>query len=188
MQRSLRQAVRAGRVAVRAVLCGAVLCSAAGAMAGEREEAKSYQLRWVREGGAETCVSGAALERLLEQVLAGRVETGAAPMLLEGVAKTAAEPLSYTMQVTVRDARTGDVLGERELTTADPKCSVLTPALLLVLAMSIDPTSAKQGLPPAVTEELRRGREEDVDVWPAAETSGQPPIIAVPPPRVEPAP
>jgi RNA polymerase sigma factor (sigma-70 family) len=45
--------------------------------------------------------------------------------------------------------------------------------VLLVLAMSVDPDAAQAGLPPVVTDELRRGHEEDLDVWPPA-----PPVTA----------
>jgi len=165
MRRSLQQPSKWGAIAAA---LGVLLSFSPGARAEEREEAKRYRLRWLREGGAESCVSGAALERLLEQVLGVRGERSSSPVLLQGVAQVAAPPLRFAMRVTVRDEKTDDVLGERELTTVEAKCSTLTPALLLVLAMSVDPDAGRDGLPPAVTEELRRGREEDVDVWPAA--------------------
>ncbi len=163
-----------------APLVVALLCLAMGVGAEEREGAERYRLRWVREGGAESCVSGAALERLLEQVLgartAGRVES---TVSLEGVAKPAAPPLRFAMHVIVRDPESGEVLGERELTSAQPKCAELTPALLLVLAMSVDPEA--DGLPASVAEELQRGREEDVDVWPV-----EPPLVTQAARAVEP--
>jgi len=164
-----RQPSRWGASAVQAALLGALLGSASGVRAQPEEGAKPYRLRWVREGGAESCVSGAALDRLLQETLGARAEAReAAPVRLEGVAKVASEPVRFAMRVTVRDEKTDEVLGERELTTAEPKCSALTPALLLVLAMSVDPDAGRDGLPAAVTEELRRQRDEDVDVWPAA--------------------
>ncbi len=169
-----------------APLLVALLCLASRVGAEERAGAERYRLRWVREGGAESCVSGAALERLLEEVLGerapGRVDQA---VWLEGVAKLAAPPLRFAIRVIVRDPASGEVLGERELTSADPKCSELTPALLLVLAMSVDPEAGRDGLPASVTEELQRGREEDVDVWPVA-PSGTPAHVAPPPRKVEP--
>jgi hypothetical protein len=120
-----------------------------------------YRLRWEREGGAESCVSGAVLSRLLEQVLGARpLPAGSPPILLEGRARPAAAPLRFSVRVTVRDARTNDLFGERELTTADAQCSALTPALLLVLAMSVDPDAGRDGLPEAVENELQSGNHE----------------------------
>jgi hypothetical protein len=166
MRQSMQRPQRFGAIVLKTTLLGALLCSHSGVGAEEREESKRYQLRWVREGGAESCVSGAALERLLEQVLEVNAVKPGRAVRIEGVATTAAEPLRYSIHLSVRDAATGEVMGERELSTGEPKCSALTPALLLVLAMSVDPDAGKTGLPPAVNEELRRGREEDVDVWP----------------------
>lgn len=156
----------------------------AGAQASENVE--SYRLHWVREGGAESCASGAALSRLLEQVLGQHAPSSRPALRLEGVAKTATPPLRYSVRVTVRDASSNEVVGERELTTADAQCAALTPAVLLVLAMSVDPNAAADGLPRSVSEELLRSREEDVDVWPAATgnavetTSPRAPVVPAP--------
>jgi hypothetical protein len=115
-----------------------------------------YQLRWEIAGGAESCVSGAVLSRLLEQVLGAHPPPGGSePILLEGVARPAPAPLRFSVRVTVRDARSNELFGERELTTSDAQCSALTPALLLVLAMSVDPDAGRDGLPAAVEQELQ---------------------------------
>lgn len=175
-------------VAVVAVM-GAVAQSPA-QTAGESSD--RYRLHWVRESGAESCVSGAVLARLLPQVVvAGAGEAGAPVLLLEGVAESAAAPLSFRVRISVRDAASGELLGERELTTAESKCSALTPAVMLVLAMSVDPDAAQGGLPASVQDELRRGREEDVDVWPAtgmAAPTARAPRKIQPPAPTRPAP
>lgn len=152
----------------------------------QQPAAERYRLSWIREGGAESCASGAALSRMLEQVLgAHAAQVGSAPVLLEGVAKVATAPLRFAVRVAVRDAQTNEIIGERELTTADEQCSTLTPALLLVLAMSVDPSAGREGLPASVAEELQRTRDEDVDVWPAmtAPTPRPAPTTAVLAPR-----
>lgn len=163
------------RGARRLCLSGAVLLApslvTAGSGAQSSESVGSYRLRWVREGGAESCASGAALSRLLDEVLGQQGRASQPTLLLEGVARTAPPPLRYAVQVTVRDASSHEIVGERELTTADAQCGALTPALLLVLAMSVDPNVGVGGLPRAVTDELERSREEDVDVWPRTEPS-----------------
>jgi hypothetical protein len=149
-----------------------------------------YRLRWEREGGAESCVSGAVLSRLLEQVLGAHPgKAGVSPILLEGRARPAAAPLRFSVQVTVRDARTDELFGERELTTADAQCSALTPALLLVLAMSVDPDAGRDGLPASVESELQRGDQErapdekpPVVAPPAARAATSTPAIELAPP------
>jgi hypothetical protein len=129
--------------------------------------AERYELRWHREGGAESCVSGAALARHLAQMVGPAAADKPAPVVLDGRVAMAPPPLQYRVTIYVRDAASGELVGERELTSAEPKCSALTPAVLLVLAMSIDPDAAQNGLPESVADELRRDREEDVDVWPS---------------------
>lgn len=141
-----------------------------------------YRLQWEREDGAESCVSGAVLARLLEQVLGARPSPAASgPILLEGRARPAPVPLRFSIRVTVRDARTHELFGERELTTADVQCSALTPALLLVLAMSVDPDAARDGLPSAVESELRGPRETTPEHAPSR-------VQALPTPRAAPLP
>jgi hypothetical protein len=136
---------------------------------GTETGAERYELRWVRGGGAESCVSGAALARLLPQILASEPSPGTTErVLLDGIAEPAAAPLRYRVHISVRDPKTNELLGERELTSAEEKCSALTPAVLLVLAMSVDPNAARDGLPTAVANELERAHEEDVDVYPKA--------------------
>jgi hypothetical protein len=160
---------RAQRALPLLVGCASALLVARGAGAQEAPGVlgtERYQLRWVREGGAESCVSGAALARLLGRVVEPEAAPAMSSFLLQGLAEPAPAPLRYRVLISVRDAASGELIGERELTSSEPKCSVLTPAILLVLAMSVDPEVARKGLPPAVAEELRRGHEEDVDVWP----------------------
>lgn len=168
---------RGGALALSGALLAASSFETAVAGAEEPDASGSYRLHWVREGGAESCASGAALSRMLEQVLGQRPPSGQA-LLLEGSARAAAPPLRFSVQVTVKDAATREIVGERELTTAEPQCSALTPALLLVLAMSVDPNAGREGLPQAVTDELQRSHEEDVDVWPVA--PAQPVATAAP--------
>ena len=152
---------RLRRLSVAALLGSALSCASTTA------RAEPYRLQWLREPGAESCVSGAALTRLLEQVIGPAASAQDMPVLVEGRIAPAAPPLRWRMTLRVSDVH-GELLGERELTHAAPHCSALTSSLLLILAMSIDPDAARSGLPPSVVEELRRDRAEDVDVWPAA--------------------
>jgi len=167
-------------------LSGALLAlasfSPATARAEEPVAGDRYQLRWAREGGAESCVSGAVLSRLLEQVLGARsAPAGSAPILLEGSARPAPAPLRFSVRVTVRDAHSNELFGERELTTSDAQCSALTPALLLVLAMSVDPDAGRNGLPQAVENELQGGKREQAPDAPSAPVARPPAPLALTP-------
>ena len=148
-----------------------------------------YRLQWEREDGAESCVSGAVLSRLLEQVLGAHPSpAGSSPVLLEGSARPAPAPLRFSVRVTARDARTNELFGERELTTADTQCSALTPALLLVLAMSVDPDAGRDGLPEAVENELQSGNHERSPDTASPAVAPPAPRIAAAPAATEPAP
>ncbi len=177
---------RAASALSRALLALASFCPAA-VRAEEPVAGDRYRLSWEREGGAESCVSGAVLSRMLEQVLGAHPSKAGAPLvLLEGRARPAAPPLRFSVRVMVRDAASNELFGERELTTADAECSALTPALLLVLAMSVDPDAGRGGLPPAVENELQRA---DQARGPDARPEVAPPAARVtpPPPASEPA-
>lgn len=169
-----------GKLLFGSAWLGLAMTVASAPRAVEREQAKRYQLRWVREGGAESCISGAALEGLLDRVLDGRPPSSERASVLEGVAAAVPPPLRYALRVVVRDPESGEVVGERTLTTADERCSVLTEPLLLVLAMSVDPELGRDGLPSSVTEALQRAPEAsgDVALAPAAPHD----VAAAPPP------
>jgi len=168
-------------------LLALALFSPGAARAEEPVAGERYRLQWQREDGAESCVSGAVLSRLLEQVLGARPSpagsAGSFRVLLEGVARPAAPPLRFSVRVTVRDARNGELFGERELTTAEAQCSVLTPPLLLVLAMSVDPDAGRDGLPQAVSRELQQGNGESAPEAssPVVAREASSPIVASPP-------
>jgi hypothetical protein len=170
----------------------ALTCTSA-AQAQPSATVEPYRLNWVRERGAESCISGAALARLLEQVVGQSADASGARLVLEGEVAPAPPPLRWRVRVRVSDSH-GELVGERELTHTEARCSALTSSVLLILAMSIDPEAARDGLPPAVLEELRRDRSEDVDVWPVPATgenktlepraplaSAQSPRVATPP-------
>ena len=70
-------------LAMSAALLALASFSPAAVRAEEPIAGDRYRLRWEREGGAETCVSGAVLSRLLEQVLGAHPsKAGASPLLL----------------------------------------------------------------------------------------------------------
>ncbi len=125
-----------------------------------------YRLEWVRDPGAEGCISGAALSRLLSDILgAEQNSTLGSPIRLEGRASLATESKGYLVQIRVTD-QNGERLGERSLSTTDADCSSLSPAVLLVLVMSLLPEKASSDLSATVLEELGQHQDEPKEVRP----------------------
>lgn len=103
--------LRQSPIAVALAFFGAWLGSARPSVAQETSTggegvrgAERYQLRWLREGGAEGCVSGAALARLLERIVGSRAPGQVGPLLLDGRATLAPPPLQFKVTIGVRDA------------------------------------------------------------------------------------
>jgi hypothetical protein len=113
----------------------------------------AYSLQWVREDGAESCVSPAALGAMLEEVLGdSRKVAPGKQRRLEGTVAPAGTALGFQATIRVLDAQ-GELIGERQLATPHAKCSTLTQPVLLVLTMSIDPEAALKPLPVEVEAE-----------------------------------
>jgi hypothetical protein len=121
-----------------------MIATAALAQAGETP--RSFALNWVREPGAETCVSSQMLARAIEQLLGPVFERPAdAELAIEGrIARDAAG--AWIVSIRVTDARDA-VLGTRELTSTEPSCHVLDASIVLVIGMAIDPEIALRQLP-----------------------------------------
>jgi hypothetical protein len=114
----------------------------------------AYTLQWVREDGAESCVSSAALGEMLGEMLGSSRKVAPGQQLrLEGRVAPAAQELGFQATIRVLDAQ-GELIGERQLATPHSKCSTLTQPVLLVLTMSVDPQAALAPLPAEVEEEL----------------------------------
>jgi hypothetical protein len=131
---------------------------------------KTFALNWVREPGAEGCVSSQVLARMLEQVVGPVLRQPAdANVAIEGVVRRI-EGGGFRVGIRVTNAE-GAILGERELANAAPLCSALTPSLLLVLAIIIDPDAAQRALPSTVVSQLSKDAEAE-----ATAQRQQPPI------------
>jgi hypothetical protein len=90
----------------------------------------------VRAKGAESCVSGAQLDRELAQLLAASRVTPRA-LVLEGVATRDANTGTFSAHLRAIDARER-VIGVRELTSTEPRCDQLTASILLVLSLMVE--------------------------------------------------
>jgi hypothetical protein len=143
---------------------GALFCLAfcwPAALRAEAPRKEGYSLNWVRESGAEGCVSSSGLAQLLEQMV-GPVLTrpDQAGILIEGIASPRATGTGYRALIRVQDSN-GEFVGQREIENGDPRCTALTSSVLLVVAILIDPDSAARGLPPSVLDELSRSAAEE---------------------------
>jgi hypothetical protein len=109
----------------------------------EAPQLGTVALHWVRLEGAEACITGDALARVVEAKLRRSVFPAArdASTLIEGhVAKTDA---GFVASLHMRDAR-GAELGTRQLSSSDTSCRELSETLGVVLAVMIDPDAAKR--------------------------------------------
>ncbi len=141
---------------VRLAFCAGAAALLFGEEGSAEQTAHTFALNWVREAGAEACVSSQALARMLEQVVGPVLrQPSDAGFAIEGTIRKAAVSDGWLARIRVSDGD-GDVLGERELKNNERLCSTLTPSVLLVLAVIIDPDAAHRGLPDAVVQQLSR--------------------------------
>ena len=131
----------------------------------------TFALNWVRQAGAEECVSSAVLADLLERLLGPVLRTAPeASLLVEGAVTRLPEASLWRAVIRVTDKK-GQVVGERELTHTGETCAPLTRPSLLVLAMLIDPDAAGKELPPDVVNRLS-ARESSSEPSPVAAFPG----------------
>jgi hypothetical protein len=151
----------------------------------------TFALNWVRQTGAEDCVSSTDLAGLLEHLLGPVLRTAPeASLLVEGAVTRLPEASRWRAVIRVTD-RQAQVVGERELTQAGEACAPLTRSILLVLAVLIDPDAAGRELPPEIAERLS-AREQTGAAPAVAAFSGLPipdrASEAAPPPASPPPP
>lgn len=167
------------------------------------EAPRSFALNWVREPGAETCMSSQMLARAIEQLLGPVFERPAeAELAIEGRIARDEHAASWHVSIRVTDAH-GAVLGTRELSSSDASCHAVDAQVVLVIGMAIDPEIALRGLPDdllaefpvqndaarQLLDELREERKQKVAATSAAREIAEPkpkPISAEPPPVPQP--
>lgn len=137
---------------------------------------RTSSLSWVRLEGADSCISTQALARAVEERLHRPVFVSASQgeVSVEGRIQRGAGGRGFRAVLHVRDA-SGQLLGRRELTTAEAACAALDESLSLVIAVMIDPDAAMAPPP-------EPPREPPPEPLPPA----PPPPVAVAPERTEP--
>lgn len=124
-------------------LCMALVALVLAGIAQPARAQRTSSLSWVRLPGAEACI---ATQRLAQRVelRVGRpvfVSASQADLSLEGHVERAPQGDAFVATLVVSD-RSGRELGRRVLRAPGSDCAALEPALVLVIAIGIDPDAA----------------------------------------------
>ncbi|HMJ15181.1 MAG TPA: hypothetical protein VK524_27390, partial [Polyangiaceae bacterium] len=139
---------RSALAAVLGLLCSLAEPSGASAQDPAKVPGKRFALNWVRLAGAETCIAPADLARSVEARLQRSVfgALSSSEVTIEGhVGPTRGERFRVLLSMT--DER-GRVSGSREFLSEPGHCSELDAALVLTLALLIDPNADLSGPTP----------------------------------------
>lgn len=122
-------------------------------------------LGWIRMPGAESCIAAAELSRRLEERIGAAVlgSPASAERLVEGRIEPDANRFRAVLVAT---DGTGAVIGKRELVSPSRSCRSLDEALVLVLALFVDPEGTAAQLSPAEVRVVRVTTVETVEVVP----------------------
>ena len=109
--------------------------------------ALTSSLSWTRLEGADECIAAPELAKRVEERVGGAVlvPPSEAQLSIEGRVVRAGK----TWRAVIALARaSGEILWERTLETREPGCRALDDALVLVIALSLDPSGAPPPPPP----------------------------------------
>jgi hypothetical protein len=157
---------------------GAVLCSAL-SVGATPAPSEPVALHAVRAPGAEACVTPYELARRVETLTGPRfVAASASKVSLE--VWLARDASGYFAQLTRSDARGRSE--PRTLRAPGPECGALTPTLVFVVALMVDPALSSAALPPEVLAALTEALPDDDTLLAAVEAPA--PAPPAPPQRV----
>ncbi len=114
---------------------------------GEEEQGETARFSWARGAGAEACASGAELQAEVNKRLGRDAFAEPARRSIEGVVTR--EGAKWIARLYVRELD-GTLLGQRELTSDAADCKALGSAVVLAVALAIDPEAA-MGPPPSTS-------------------------------------
>jgi len=107
-------------------------------------------LHWVRGAGAERCIDPRSLALAVEELVGPvLVRAPEAENAVQGYVESTPGGHGLRVHLKVLDAG-GTGVGERVLEHPGRDCPALTPAIVFVIAMMIDPGVAAHGLPPGI--------------------------------------
>ncbi len=195
------QTLRSGSMGLCVSMLAFVFAVCISAAQAQTNPARASSLSWVRDPGAESCISTQALARAIEQRVGPTfVSASEAEISIEASVEPAAGGAGWNARVVVSDP-SGKVLGTRLLNTSESQCSALDEQLILVIAVAVDRRLALAVLPRALNvifddtedpaasllDELRRSDElsrsdevspsEGKESKPAADAGNQEPGI-----------
>jgi hypothetical protein len=167
------------------------------ALLASRAEAESSVLRrpalhWTRGDDALGCVDPRTLSEHVESLVGPvLVRASEAENSIEGRVESIA---GGKLRVRVRIVdRSGAKVGERTFEQATTHCAELTPAIVFVIGMVIDPDVAAHGLPPALVAMIAGGERppeqvllEELDDGPVLVAHPDPTVREVQPTRADP--
>jgi hypothetical protein len=102
---------------------------------------RTSTLGWDRLPGADSCVATQPLARAVEARLGRKVFVSPAEADVSVEGRVVKKGAGFSATLVLRDAE-GKMLGTRSLEKTDPSCAALTEALVLVIAVMIDPDAA----------------------------------------------
>lgn len=137
----LPAAARAGFALAPALVA---LLGSASARAGD-EANQLFRLAWVRSEGAEGCIDQPGLEAGVRARLGREPFASAAPASIEGEVGRFAD--AWRAKLRVRDGG-GALLGQRALEIRGDDCAQLSEAIVLAVALTIDPNAPTQASSP----------------------------------------
>lgn len=115
---------------------------------------KSFSLNWVRDPGADGCITSGDLARVIESMFGPVfVAPSESAFAIEGRIWPLEHESGFRARISVTD-RGGVRMGVRELSSAAPSCRSFDAAIALVVAMSIDPELGVEQLPPELLDSL----------------------------------
>jgi hypothetical protein len=130
-------------LALKVVACGGVLLAVLGAR--RAHAAEPVRLEWVRLEGAGSCIDAAQLEARVQRRLGTDPFDARASRSIEGVARRTRAAWRAQIAVRARPSDANPPLRELESTGAD--CESLSNAVVLAVALAIDPAAALSDAP-----------------------------------------
>lgn len=137
-------------------------------------------LSWVRGVGAESCGDAAALRAVIARHMGRDVFVATAPLSVE--ATIARDGEGWSAELFVRRAD-GTALGERRLSSSEPRCEALRDALAFSIVVALDGDAAFRAPPrsPPSSQPSPTASQEAANTQEAASTTAQRAIEAPPP-------
>jgi hypothetical protein len=122
--------------------------------------AEPVRLQWVRLEGAESCIDSTTLAERVRERLASEPFDAHAARSIEGVVQRSAG--TWRAQIAVRSQPSDAQAALRQLESNAEDCSSLSNAVVLAVALAIDPNAALSAPPPSAPARSTAAERSDV--------------------------